>query len=146
MTKTETPIHGTSLTRAELERHVPKGPVRFAYVFSCSFASSKSLAQLQQLLEEKLEKIPEATRVYFYDAGDPKFDEVGVEFPKKQWSLGVKRSTGRGRFDLQVSFRDQGRAWGSNWAIWHLLRKPALAVLGAKSVKEDLEHTRTVFG
>ena len=144
--KADRPIYGTSLGRKELEPYLPKSGPLFAYVFSCTFASTDDLATLQTRLERGLAKIPEATKVGSYAANDPSHATVSVEFPKKQWGLGVQRD-GEGRYRLQITFREKGQAWGSNYALWHLLKEATLPLLGAKNVVEDPhDHAQRVWG
>lgn len=145
--KSERPILGTTLSREELEKFLPEGvPIWFSHGFSCTFASPLEFDAMQERLSLSLDRIPGATKVSPFNAPPP-FRAIVVEMDKKQWTLSLKPVVDQaGRWSLEIAFRDHGRAWGSNWAIWWMLRRAILPIVDATDDKDgSFEGAQRVF-
>ncbi len=127
-------MHGTSLSQADLEPWLPDGPPVLAWVYALRFETALPWAEMVERLSQAREEISDCRAV------EQEKRRLYLVFDRKQWGGTIRRD--RGAYLFELSFRNIGKPWGSNHALFLLLESEVLGILEGERLAYELSHTR----
>ena len=142
MSKTDkNTIYGSTLTKSDLEPFIKKDEkIPFVYIYSCIGKIPHSIQEMESLIKKDKNTLPDFKSVQILEnfTYGNLVKNVVIMFTRNQRSLQIMKQ--EETYLVQMSFREHGKDWGSNYAIWLLTQKWMKDHLNFEFLKDEMSH------
>ena len=142
MSKTDkNAIYGSTLNKTDLEPFIKRDEkIPFVYIYSCIGTIPHSLEEIESQVKKEKNTLPDFKSVQILEnyINGNLVEEVLIMFTKNQRSLQLVKQ--EDTYLVQMSFRNHGKEWGSNYAIWLLTQKWMKDYLSFVFLKDEMSH------
>lgn len=97
--------------------------------------------ELYEKIVEFKKKIPDLKDIINNNSGS-QYDSIILQFTRKQWSMDFRFKGDE--VWVNLSFGGHGKKWGSNYGLWLLHQKWLFEDVGAKKLRDTMEHVNPV--